>query len=105
MNTTDSLFFQFEWDVGNREKCQKHGVSIQEIEALFLNAPFVTPDVKHSHTEMRYIAAGKVAGRALFVAFTMREDDTGNECIRPISARYMHQREADYYDQQTDTTH
>jgi hypothetical protein len=24
-----------EWDEGNRDKCQKHGVSIEEIEALF----------------------------------------------------------------------
>jgi uncharacterized DUF497 family protein len=25
----------FDWDSGNRDKCQKHGVSIAEIEALF----------------------------------------------------------------------
>jgi hypothetical protein len=25
----------FDWDDGNRAKCQKHGVSIAEIEALF----------------------------------------------------------------------
>lgn len=27
----------FNWDNGNSEKCQKHGVSIEEIEALFFN--------------------------------------------------------------------
>jgi hypothetical protein len=26
----------FDWDDGNRSKCQKHGMSIAEIEALFL---------------------------------------------------------------------
>ena len=25
----------FDWDEGNKSKCQKHGVSIAEIEALF----------------------------------------------------------------------
>ena len=41
----------FDWDGGNRAKCQKHGVSIAEIEALFSNAPRIAPDPKHS--EMR----------------------------------------------------
>ncbi len=27
----------FDWDDGNIEKCQKHGVSLEEIEALFLD--------------------------------------------------------------------
>ena len=31
----------FDWDGGNRAKCQKHGVSIAEIEALFANNPRV----------------------------------------------------------------
>ena len=38
----------FDWDGGNRAKCQKHGVSIAEIEALFINAPRIVPDPKHS---------------------------------------------------------
>lgn len=28
----------FDWDRGNRAKCRKHGVSAEEIEALFLRA-------------------------------------------------------------------
>ena len=28
-------FDGFDWDDGNRDKCQKHGVSIGEIERLF----------------------------------------------------------------------
>jgi uncharacterized protein len=28
-------FAVFDWDSGNRKKCQKHGVSIAEIESLF----------------------------------------------------------------------
>ncbi len=105
MTLATSLSFRFEWDAGNRQHCQKHGVSIKEIEALFATSPYITPDLKHSDVEERIIAAGKVEGRALFVVFTMREDDTGISRIRPVSARYMHHKEAQRYDQQTDTTH
>jgi len=28
----------FDWDDGNRTKCQRHGVAIAEIEALFVRA-------------------------------------------------------------------
>ena len=29
----------FDWDDGNREKCQKHGVSVTEIEAFLSGTP------------------------------------------------------------------
>ena len=29
----------FDWDAGNRDKCQKHGVARAEIEALLLARP------------------------------------------------------------------
>ena len=33
----------FERDAGNRAKCQKHGVTIAEIEALFYEPLLITP--------------------------------------------------------------
>ncbi|MDO5090638.1 MAG: BrnT family toxin [Cardiobacteriaceae bacterium] len=88
----------FDWDHGNWPKCGKHGVSREEIERLFLDGKaFVTPDIKHStQQESRHIAAGKVCGRALFVAFVIR-----NNHIRPVSARYMHEKEARNYEAST----
>lgn len=85
----------FDWDHGNWPKCGKHGVSREEIERLFLDGgAMVAPDLKHSTPiESRHIAAGQVDGRALFVAFAFR----GNH-IRPISARYMHAKEASSYE-------
>ena len=63
----------FDWDGGNRAKCQKHGVSVAEIEALFMNAPRIAPDPKHSDDEDRLIAVGRTsAGLPMFVAFTIR---------------------------------
>jgi len=75
----------FEWDRGNSAKCQKHGVSIGEIEELFQNEPRVAPDPEHSQEEDRLLAVGRTnAGRPLFVAFTLRSRE-GRLLIRPIS--------------------
>ena len=88
----------FDWDDGNRFKCQKHGVSISEIEALFLHGPRVAPDPRHSGDEERLIAVGDPGtGRPLFVAFTMRTKE-GGPLIRPVTARYMHARETAAYE-------
>jgi uncharacterized DUF497 family protein len=84
----------FDWDDGNRSKCQKHGVSISEIEYVFLHSPRVAPDPKHSAEEERLIAVGKTSsGRPLFVAFTIRTA-TGRRLISAQSPRVtcMHAR-------------
>ena len=88
----------FDWDAGNLEKCQKHGVSIGEIEALLSSDPGVAPDPNHSALEDRFIAVGRnAAGRPLFVAFTFRLTDR-QRVIRPVSARYMHKKEIAGYE-------
>lgn len=87
----------FDWDEGNRAKCASHGVPPAEIEALLRGNPSVAPDPTHSHAEDRLIAVGRnAAGRPMFVAFTIRTRD-GHHLIRPISARYMHAKEARAY--------
>ena|SRR5688572_14585838 len=89
----------FDWDAGNRRKCQKHGVSCEEIEALLIGDPMVAPDPKHSAQEDRLIAIGRTAaGRPLFVAFTLRAK-AGERLIRPVSARYMHKKEIKRYEE------
>jgi uncharacterized DUF497 family protein len=88
----------FDWDEGNREKCQKHGVSIAEIEAFLRSDPQIAPDVEHSDEEDRYIAVGRNhQGRPIFVAFMYRAGSEGT-LIRPVSARYMHRKEARRYE-------
>jgi uncharacterized DUF497 family protein len=59
-------------DEGNRAKCQKHGLSIAQIEALFTHSPRIAPDAKHSADEDRLIAVGRIAGRPAFLTFTIR---------------------------------
>jgi uncharacterized DUF497 family protein len=85
----------FEWDEGNIAKCQKHGLSLEEIEAFFRSKVFVSPDVKHSGEEERFLAVGSSRdGKPMFVVFTLRDN-----LIRPISARYMHKKEAQNYEE------
>jgi uncharacterized DUF497 family protein len=90
-------FSGLDWDSGNLTKCQRHGVSIEEVNAMFGGEPRYRPDTVHSVDEQRYLATGRTAaGRALFVIFTIRERDDGRY-VRPISARYMHAKEASRY--------
>ena len=93
-------FDGFNWDMGNRDKCQKHGVSLAEIESLFRGTPLVGPDVNHSVTEQRFRAVGVTAqGRNLFVVFTLRRKGE-DILIRPLSARYMHKREVEAHEKE-----
>ncbi|MEY2341919.1 BrnT family toxin [Acidithiobacillus sp. IBUN Pt1247-S3] len=89
----------FLWDTGNWPKCGKHGVSRAEIEAVFAGCPAVFPDPCPQEPRVR--AIGKNAqGRYLFIVFCL-QDWEGQSWIRPISARYMHRKEIEHYEQQT----
>lgn len=86
----------FDWDEGNWPKCGKHGVSRTEIEEVFTGTPAVQDDPFPEEARMR--AIGKTtAGRYVFVVFILRKID-GQTKLRPISARYMHQKEIAHYE-------
>ena len=84
----------FDWDHGNSAKCERHGLTRAQIEAMFRAGMHVAPDPEHSTlAEQRFIAVGLTPeGRAAFIAFCWR----GGR-IRPISARFMHAREVARY--------
>jgi uncharacterized DUF497 family protein len=90
--------FGFDWDDGNWPKCGKHGVSREEIEQILTGTPAVMPDPHPNEPRMR--AIGKTRqGRYVFLVIMLRKID-GKNVIRPISARYMHQKEIDLYERQ-----
>lgn len=94
----DAKLAGFDWDEGNRAKCQKHGVSPAEVESLFARPLLIVPDDAHSRHETRLRAIGRTAeGRSIFLVFTVREKG-GKRLIRPISARYMHRKEIENYE-------
>jgi uncharacterized protein len=86
--------------MGNREKCQKHGVPLAAVESL-LHGPFaVFLDPEHSEIEGRFKAIGRTEdGRGVLLVFTLRRREEGI-FIRPVSARYMHRKEVEYYEEE-----
>jgi uncharacterized protein len=90
----------FDWDKGNRSKCEKLGLSTSVIESLFTRSLAILPDAAHSLGERRLRAIGRTdKGRGVFIVFTLRRK--GDELlIRPISARYMHKKEIDAYEKE-----
>jgi uncharacterized DUF497 family protein len=92
-------FAGFDWDGGNRTKCQKHGISIAEIESVFSGPVVILPDKENTQGERRFRAIGSTPkGRRAFVVFTLRNHGRG-VLLRPISARYMHNREVKNYEE------
>jgi len=88
----------FDWDDGNWPKCGRHGVSRAEIEALLRGSPAVMADPHPEEPRLR--AIGKTAsGRYIFLVFMPRQVDGGVK-LRPISARYMHEKEIARYEDQ-----
>lgn len=89
----------FNWDVGNaRKSSDKHAVSMAEAEQVFFNAPLlVLDDTEHSQSEARFHALGTTdEGRRLHITFTLRSSAT---LLRVISARDMHRKEREFYEQ------
>lgn len=79
-------FDGFDWDEGNRQKCQKHGGSIEEVEEALSSIRFVIDNP--SRAEKRYRTVGTThAGRHVFAVFTLR-----GTRLRAIGVRYMHER-------------
>jgi predicted DNA binding CopG/RHH family protein/uncharacterized DUF497 family protein len=67
-------FEGFDWDAGNREKCQNHGLTITEIEHVLIHAEtLIRPDEKTRTSEERLLAIGRTSEqRYSFIAFTVR---------------------------------
>jgi uncharacterized protein len=93
-------FDGFDWDPGNRAKCQKHGLSIALIESLFARPLAIVSSTADSREESRFCAVGQTGnGRRVFPVFTLRRKGD-KQLIRPISARYMHKKEIESYEKE-----
>jgi uncharacterized DUF497 family protein len=90
----------FDWHADNRDKCQRHGVSLAGIEGLFHRPLGVFPDPAHSSSEERFKAIGKTdQRRSVLIVFTLRRRREG-AFVRPISGRYMHRKEIESYEKE-----
>jgi uncharacterized DUF497 family protein len=89
---------EFQWDAGNEQKNEKHGVVNREMEeAFFDKKKAIAPDPRHSQAEQRYILLGRTEKkRLLYIVFTVR---TGR--VRVISARDINKKEVKLYEEAT----
>jgi hypothetical protein len=73
------VFSGFAWDNANRSKCQKHGISVAEVEHVLAHAAtMIVPDLKNSRAEPRFLAIGQTEeGRYAFVVLTPRQTSSG----------------------------
>lgn len=98
MYTVQMPGIRFEWDEKkNRQNIQKHGVSFEEAQSVFLDdhaLRFYDPD--HSEDEDRFLLLGlSFTLRILLVCHCYR---TGDEVIRIISARKATRQECTHYE-------
>ena len=76
-------------------------MSIEEIEGVFTRPVVILRDRENASGERRLKAIGTtLAGRQAFIIFTWRAERAGSALLRPISARYMHQKEINKYEQE-----
>lgn len=96
MKTDEAI--QFEWDEGNREKSEKHGVDSKESEEAFFDTKKVMyKDVFHSTNEERFILIGQTKlKRLLYIVFTYRKQN-----VRIISVRNINKKEVHLYEKET----
>lgn len=84
------------WDSGNWPKCGKHGVGKADIDHVLRHMTFRIPDPNPDEPRFR-TAARAADGRPVFVVYTHRDRD-GGLWLRPISARFMHDKEIAQYE-------
>lgn len=89
MPSSDELVF--EWDENkNKLNIAKHGISFTIAVKIFENDCWVCKSPRNK--EMRYVAVGEVAGKAITVIYTLRY-----EKVRIISARRARKNEERAY--------
>jgi uncharacterized DUF497 family protein len=86
----------FEWDVGNRQKLEKHKVDQDDVVSMFRSSiVFAGRIMEPAHDEPRWLVLGESArGRRLALILTRR-----GERLRPVSCRPMRRNERKVYEE------
>ncbi len=87
---------EFEWDENkNRQNQQKHGVSFEEAQEIFLGVVFTSISDKLDYGEIREVSIGTI--QKVAIAAVVHTDRNGK--VRIISARKATQKERRKYDE------
>jgi uncharacterized DUF497 family protein len=83
---------EFDWDAANREHIARHGISKEECEQAYTNAPLVIEHQIRMGEERRLCLGETPAGRLLTFVVTERSGK-----IRFITAYPMHKKQRELY--------
>ena len=92
----------FNWDKGNRVKCQNMVFRLRTSKPFSLTVPELTP-IRNTRRTRIVAVGGTSTGRPVFVAFTIRAANN-RRFIRPVTARFMHAKEVAAYEEESSTT-
>lgn len=86
---------EFEWDKNKSEaNLQKHGISFDEVKAIFCGPVLTTHDKRKEYGETREISIGELKG-GIAVAIVIHTNRQGK--TRIISARIANKKERTLY--------
>lgn len=86
---------EFDWDENKRaSNLEKHGIDFHDAASFFACDLVCFEDDRQNYGEKRFIAFGKLAGRLIVTAYTLRNDK-----IRVLSMRKANARERRLYEQ------
>ncbi len=84
---------EFEWDEGNLQKNEKHGITSSKIENIFNWHIYIAGKIEEVGTERRWLLLGELKGKGWALVVTTRE-----EKLRIISCRRQRKKEAEAYE-------
>lgn len=78
----------FEWDEAkNQANRRKHGLDFADAPLVFAGEPLTFEDLRHSSDEPRYLTVGRLSGRMVIIAHTLRGEATRIISMRKANAR------------------
>ena len=90
---------KIEWDFRkNHDNLVKHGLSFEDVAAVFHGQVVTFLDDRNDYGELRYITLGELKGREVVVVYTLRENH-----VRIISMRKANEREKKIYKKRRET--
>jgi len=79
---------RFEWDEKkNQSNQQKHGLNFVDVLHVFAGRTLTFEDSRQAYAESRYLTVGRLAGRVVIIAHTLRGDATRIISMRKANAR------------------
>ncbi len=84
---------EFEWDAGNEQKNEKHGISFSDIETIFGSPVYLAGKIVEDREEPRWLLLGETKSKGWALIITTR-----GQKIRVVSCRRQRKKEAEFYE-------